>query len=100
MSFFPHIFRFTESGNRLFLLYLAILILLIVTLYSIYQFVRIKFVEKQPCSMARKYILYILVCIIVYSLTFIPVLELRLPIYRGEDAPVLAETVWNFINSF
>ncbi|MCL2565270.1 MAG: hypothetical protein FWE24_05595 [Defluviitaleaceae bacterium] len=50
--------------------------------------------------MARKYILYILVCIIVYSLTFIPVLELRLPIYRGEDAPVLAETVWNFINSF
>lgn len=98
MSFFPHVFLFTEWGNRIMLLYVILLGLLSVTLCSIYRIVRIKFIEKQPLVSARKDIFYVLTCSIIYSLTFIPSLELRLPLYRGNNATALAQTVLNFID--
>jgi len=99
MSFFPHVFRFTEEGSRILLLYSTIFILLTVTLYSIYYFVLIKFFEKQPWGAAKKYLFYIVACCIIYSLTFIPVFELRLVLYRGDNAFDLAQAAWNFVNS-
>jgi len=98
MNFFPHIFRFTESGNRLLLLYVVTLILLVVMLCSIYSFVRIKFLEKQSLSASKKYVFYALVCIVIYGLTFIPALELRSHLYRADDAYVLAQAAWDFVN--
>jgi len=100
MSFFPHVFRFTEEGNRILLLYLSICILLGVTLYSIYRFVRIRFFEKQSRDAARKYLFYILACGIIYGFTFIPALELRLLLYRGDSAFDLAQAAWNFVHLF
>jgi len=98
MSFFPHIFRFTESGNRVLLLYMAIFVIVVVTSCSIYRFIKIKLVQKQPWSAAKKYIFYVLACIVIYGLTFIPAMELRLPLYRADDAFMLAEVAWRFIN--
>ena len=99
MSFAPHVFRFTEEGNRVLLLYLMVFGLLSVTFHSVYRLVRIKFIEKQSFDVARKYIFYALVCCIIYGLTFIPVLELRSPLYRGDNAVALAQAVLNFFNS-
>ena len=41
---------------------------------------------------------YILVCCVIYGLTFIPALELCLPLYRGNNAIALAQAVLSFIN--
>jgi len=97
MNFFPHVFLFTEGGNRLLLLYITGLGLLVVTLYSVYRLIRIQWIEKQPWE--SKYLFYILACAMIYGLTFIPVLELREPLYRGNNALILAEAAWNFLNS-
>jgi len=98
MSFFPHVFLFTEGSNRLLLLHAIAFTLLGVTVCSIYQIVRIKFVEKQSWSIAKKYLFCILICGIIYGLTFVPFLELRLPLYRGSDALALAQAAWDFVN--
>jgi len=100
MKFFPHIFRFTEGGNRLLLLYMANLTLFAVTLYSIYRFVRIMVLEKQPWRASKKYVFYVLACAIACGLTFIPALELRSPLYRADDAYALVRAAWDFINPF
>ena len=98
MSFFPHVFLFAEGSNRLLLLYAIVLTLLGVTVCSIYRIVKIKFVEKQSWSVAKKYLFCILACGIIYGLTFIPFLELRLPLYRGSEALALTQAAWNFVN--
>ena len=90
MSFFPHVFIFTEGGNRLVLLYVLVAALLLVVLWSVYRFVK--------TNMAKKYLFYMLVCGIIYGLTFIPALELRLPVYRGSNAVELAQVAGNFVN--
>jgi len=100
MSFFPHVFLFTEGGSRLLLLYVVGFALLMAALYSIYRFVRVKLLEKQSWESARKYLFYFLACGIIYGLTFIPALELRLPLYRGDHALALAQAAWNFVNPF
>jgi len=100
MSFFPHVFLFTERGNRLLLLYVASFGLLTVALYSLYRFIRIKFIEKQSWNTARKYLFYIFACGIIYGLTYIPALDLSLPLYRGNHALALAQAAWNFVNPF
>ena len=100
MSFFPHVFIFTEEGNRILLLYLIGFSLLGVTLCSAYCIVQIKFVKKQAWGAAKKYLFYILACGIIYGLTFMPVLELHSSLYRGDDAITLARAAWNFVNSF
>jgi len=94
----PHVFRFTEGGNRLILLYAIIFGLLFAVLCSVYNLIRTKFTEKQSWSVARKYIFCIIACVIIYVLTFIPIFELRLPLYRGENAFDLAQAAWNFVN--
>jgi hypothetical protein len=99
MAFSPHVFRFTEGGNRLILLYTVIFGLAFVALCSTYYLVRTKFIEKQSWNIARKYIFCILACVIIYGLTFIPIFELRIPLYRGENAIDLAQAAWNFVNS-
>ena len=98
ISFFPHVFLFTEGSNRLLLLHTIVFTLLGVTAYSIYRIVRIKFVEKQFGNTAKKYLACILVCGIIYGLTFITSLELRLPLYRGSDAFAIAQAVLDFVN--
>ena len=98
MSFFPHVFIFTEGGNRILLLYAIGFGLLVVTLCSIYQIVRIKFAEKQPWDAARKCIFCILACGVIYGLTFIPALELRSPLYRGDGAITLAQVARDFVH--
>ena len=98
MSFFPHVFLFTEGSNRLLLLYAVGFTLLGVTICSVYRMIRIKFIEKQSWGTARKYIFCILVCSMIYCLTFLPFLELRLPLYRGSDAFALAQTAWDFVH--
>jgi len=100
MSLFPHEFRFTEEGNRILLLYSMVFGLLAVSFYSLYRLVRIKFIEKQSFDAARKYIFYILACCAIYGLTFIPFLDLRSPLYRGDNAIALVQAVLNFFNSF
>ncbi|MCL2574645.1 MAG: hypothetical protein FWE34_08875 [Defluviitaleaceae bacterium] len=97
MSFFPHVFIFTESGNRILLLYSVVFVLLMATLYSIYRFIRIVFVEKRSWGVARRYLLCVLICGIVYGLTFIPAFELRSFLYRGDNAFDLAQVAWNFL---
>ena len=98
MSFFPHEIVFIESGNRILLLYAIVFALVGVTFFSVYRIIRVKFVEKQPWNAAKKYVVYILICVFIYGLTFIPLLELRLPLYRGENAITLAQTAWDFVN--
>ena len=98
MSFFPHVFLFAEWSNRLLLLYAIGFSLLGVTICSVYHIIRIKFTEKQSWNTAKKYIFYIVVCSIIYGLTFIPLLELRLPLYRGSNALALAQAAWNFVH--
>ena len=100
MSFFPHEFIFTESGNRILLLYAIGFSLLGVAIFSVYRIIRIRFVEKQSWGIAKKYAIYILVCGIIYGLTFIPVLDLRSPLYRGDYAIALARAAWSFVNPF
>ncbi|MCL2753678.1 MAG: hypothetical protein FWE44_05980 [Defluviitaleaceae bacterium] len=100
MSFFPHVFRFTEGGNRILLLYAIMFLLLTVTLCSVYRIVRIKFIERQSFNVAKKYICYVIVCCVIYSLTFIPILELRNPLYMGDNAVMLVQAVLNFFNSY
>jgi len=100
MSFFPHVFLFTEGSNRLLLLYAVGFSLLLITLYATYRLIRIKFIEKQPWEAARKYLFCILACGMIYGLTFIPAFELRLPLYRGNQAFTLAQAAWNFVNPF
>ena len=90
MSFFPHVFIFTEGGNRLLLLYVTISALVLVIFYLIYRLVR--------WGVAKKYLFYMLICGIIYGLTFIPALELRLPIYRGSNAIELAQAANSFVN--
>jgi len=97
MSFFPHVFLFAEGSNRLLLLYAVVLTLLGMAICSAYQVMRTRLIEKQSWGAARKYLLCILVCGIIYGLTFIPLLELRLPLYRGSDALALAQAAWNFV---
>jgi len=98
MSFFPHVFLFAEGSNRLLLLYAIGFSLLCVTICSVYHVIRINFTEKQSWGMAKKYIFCILVCSIIYCLTFISPLELRLPLYRGSDALALAQAAWDFVH--
>jgi len=98
MSFFPHVFLFTEGSNRLLLLHAIGFSLLGVTICSVYRIIRIKFTEKQSWGTAKKYIFCIFVCSIIYCLTFIPFLELRLPLYRGSDALALAQIAWDFVH--
>ena len=100
MSFFPHVFIFMEGGSRLLLLYAIGFTLLWVTLCSVYRIVWIKFAEKQSLSIAKKYMLYILACGIIFGLTFIPALEMCLPLYRGDNAISLAHAAWELVNSF
>ena len=100
MSFFPHVFRFTEEGNRLLLLYSIVFCLLVVSLCSAYHLVRIKFIEAQLSNVPSKYIFYILVCCVIYSVTLIPALELRLLLYRGDNAVTLAQSVISFFDQF
>ena len=98
MSFFPHVFLFAEVSNRLLLLYAIGFTILCVAICSIYRIIRIKFIEKQSWGTAKKYIFCVLVCGIIYCLTFIPFLELRLPLYRGSDALALAQAAWDFVH--
>jgi len=98
MSFFPHVFLFAEGSNRLLLLYATGFSLLGVTICSVYRIIRIKFTEKQSWGAAKKYIFCILVCFIIYCLTFIPLLELRLLLYRGNNALPLAQAAWDFVH--
>jgi len=98
MSFFPHVFLFAEASNRLLLLHAIAFTLLGVTIYSAYRVIRIRFAEKQSWGVAKKYIFCILVCGIIYGLTFVPFLELRLPLYRGSDALALAQAAWDFVH--
>ena len=100
MAFYPHIFRFTEGGNRLILLYAVIFGLAFVVLCSTYYLVQTKLIEKQSWNIARKYIFCILACVIIYGLTFIPIFELRIPLYRGENAIDIALAAWYFVNSY
>ena len=96
MSFFPHVFRFT-TNNRLLLLYAILANVLIVVVHSLYRIVQIKLLEKHSWDAVRKYLLYILACGIIYGLTFTPALELRLPLYRGNDAIELSQAAWSFV---
>jgi len=97
MSLFPHVFRFTTS-NRLLLLYSIVASLLAAAIYSLYRIVRMKLLEKQPWDAVRKHLIKFLTCVIIYSLTFTPTLELRLPLYMGNDAAALAQAAWNFVH--
>ncbi|MCL2368786.1 MAG: SGNH/GDSL hydrolase family protein [Oscillospiraceae bacterium] len=97
MSFFPHVFLFTEGGNRLLLLYAIGFSLLGVTICSVYRMIRMKLIEKQSWGTGKKYIFCILVCSVIYCLTFIPFLELRLPLYRGSDAIAIAQAAFEFV---
>jgi len=97
MSLFPHVFRFT-TNNRLLLLYAILATILTVAIYSLYRVIRIKLLEKQSWDATRRYLLYILVCGITFGITFIPALELRLPLYMDNDAIALAEAAWNFVH--
>lgn len=99
MSFFPHVFIFMEGGNRLMLLYLLGFGFLVVALYSIARFAQI-LIGKQSWDTTRKYIFYIIVCGIIYSLTFIPALDLRQPLHRGDNAILIARAAWSFVNPF
>lgn len=92
-------FAAIEGGNRLMLLYAAGVILLIVTICSIYRLIKIIFIEKQSWHSVRKYLFCIFACRIVYGLTFIPSLEIRSPLYRGDDAVTLASLAWNFVRA-
>ncbi|MCL2415529.1 MAG: hypothetical protein FWD01_01835, partial [Defluviitaleaceae bacterium] len=97
MNFFPHVFRFTESGNRILLLYAITFGLLVLALYSIYHIIiQIIFAEKQSPNAAKKYIFCVMTCCILYGLTFIPILQLRLPLYKGDNAIILVQAVLNF----
>jgi len=72
MSFFPHVFIFTESGNRILLLYAVIFILLAAAV-------------RRPARL-------VLACaVIIYYLSFTPA-----PLYRADDAHTLAQTAWDF----
>jgi len=53
MSFFPHVFLFTESSNRILILHAIVATILGVTVCSIYRILRIKFVEKQSWNTAK-----------------------------------------------
>ena len=98
MSFFPHVFLFTEGGNRILLLYAAGFSLLCVIICSVYRIVQIKFIVKQPGGVVNKYIFCILACSIIYGLVFVSLLEICLPLYRGDDALALAQAAWDFVN--
>jgi len=100
MSLFPHVFLFIEGSNRLLLLYAIIFGLLIFVLYSTYNFVRIVFIDKQSLNIAKRYNFYVAVCCAIYALTFIPVLELRNPLYMGNNAVALVQVVLSFFDLF
>ncbi|MCL2398912.1 MAG: SGNH/GDSL hydrolase family protein [Defluviitaleaceae bacterium] len=99
MSFFPHVFRFTESGNRFIFLYAISFGLLTLAFYSVYCIIRIVFIEKQSLSIVKKYVFYAVSCCVIYGLTFIPVLELRNSLYMGDNAIALAQVVLSFFSS-
>ena len=98
MSFFPHIFRFVEFGNRILLLYFITFTLLISIIHSLYHLFMIKLAKVESLKERNKFLFIIVVCCIVYVLTFIPSFDLRLYLYIGRNSIDLTQIVWSIFN--